>query len=126
MLVPDDLRYSDTHEWIKVEGDIGTVGISDHAQSELGDIVFIELPSSSVITERQARVATVESVKAASDIYSPASGEVFETNAELETNPGLVNFDPYGAGWLFKLKLTKPEELQQLRDSKGYEALIAK
>ena len=124
MLVPDDLRYAETHEWIRPEGAVGTVGITDHAQAELTDIVYVELPQVGAILESRKAAAVVESVKAASDIYSPVSGEVVEINSQLESNPALVNSDPYKAGWLFKLKLSKPEEISLLKTAAGYAAQI--
>jgi len=124
MLVPDDLRYAETHEWIRPEGALGTVGITDHAQAELTDIVYVELPQIGAIFEPRQAAAVVESVKAASDIYSPVSGEVVEINQDLESNPALVNTDPYKAGWLFKLKLTKPEEISSLKTAAEYAAQI--
>jgi glycine cleavage system H protein len=120
MLVPDELRYAETHEWIRAEGAIGTVGITDHAQAELTDIVYVELPQVGAVLEPRQAAAVVESVKAASDIYSPVSGQVAEINSELESNPGLVNTDPYNAGWLFKLKLSKPEEISALKTAAEY------
>ena len=124
MLVPDDLRYAETHEWIRTEGAIGTVGITDHAQAELTDIVYVELPQVGTVLEARQTAAVVESVKAASDIYSPVSGEVVETNSELEGNPALVNTDPYQAGWLFKLKLSKPAEISLLKTAAAYSAQV--
>jgi glycine cleavage system H protein len=124
MLIPDDLRYAETHEWIRTEGAIGTVGITDHAQAELTDIVYVELPQVGILLEPRQAAAVVESVKAASDIYSPVSGEVVEINSQLESNPALVNSDPYKAGWLFKLKLSKPEEISLLKTAAGYAAQI--
>jgi glycine cleavage system H protein len=124
MLVPDDLKYADTHEWIRLDGEVGTVGITDHAQAELTDIVYVEVPAIGVKLEQKQAAAVVESVKAASDIYAPAGGEVVEVNKELEANPALVNTDPYGAGWLFKLKLSNQEELTGLKDPNAYRAQI--
>jgi glycine cleavage system H protein len=127
MLVPDDLRYAETHEWIRTEGAIGTVGtvgITDHAQAELTDIVYVELPQVGTLLESRQAAAVVESVKAASDIYSPVSGEVAEINSELESNPALVNTDPYNAGWLFKLKLSNPEEITSLKTAAEYKIQI--
>jgi glycine cleavage system H protein len=123
MLVPDDLKYAETHEWVRVEGDTGTIGITDHAQAELTDIVYVELPKTGTSVAPKQAVAVVESVKAASDIYSPVSGEVTETNPALESNPGLVNTDPYGAGWLFKVKLSQPKDLEALKDAGAYKTL---
>jgi glycine cleavage system H protein len=124
MLVPDDLRYAETHEWIRLEGALGTVGITDHAQAELTDIVYVELPQIGVPLEARKAAAVVESVKAASDIYSPVSGEVVEVNHELESNPALVNTDPYKTGWLFKLKLSNPEEVSSLKTAADYTTQI--
>jgi glycine cleavage system H protein len=124
MIVPDDLRYAESHEWVRAEGDIGTVGITDHAQAELTDIVYVELPQVGTSLATRQTAAVVESVKAASDIYAPVSGEVVETNAELESNPALVNTDPYNAGWLFKLKLANPEEISSLKTASEYSTLI--
>ena len=122
--IPEQLRYAASHEWIKVDGDTGTVGISDHAQHELRDVVYVDLPKVGAKIAAGAVAAVVESVKAASDIYSPVSGEVVEVNAELVKKPELVNSDPFGAAWLFKLKLSAPAELDALKDAAGYKAQI--
>jgi glycine cleavage system H protein len=122
--IPEQLRYATSHEWIKVDGDIGTVGISDHAQSELSDVVYVDLPKVGAKFAAGAVAAVVESVKAASDIYSPVSGEVTATNADLVKKPELVNSDPYGAAWLFKIKLSAPAEVNALKDAAGYKAQI--
>jgi glycine cleavage system H protein len=122
--IPAELRYAASHEWIKVEGATGTVGISDHAQSELSDVVYVELPKVGAKASAGAVIATIESVKAASDIYAPVSGEVIEANSDLVKHPELVNTDPYGAAWLFKLKLSAPEEVEKLKDAAGYKAAI--
>ncbi|MEI9999229.1 MAG: glycine cleavage system protein GcvH [Verrucomicrobiota bacterium] len=122
--IPADLRYAPSHEWIKVDGDIGTVGITDHAQSELSDVVFVDLPKVGAKVAAGAVAATIESVKAASDIYALVSGEVTEVNTELTKKPELVNSDPYGAAWLFKLKLSAPDELAKLQDAAAYKAGI--
>ena len=122
--IPAELRYAASHEWIKVEGSTGTVGISDHAQSELSDVVYVELPKVGAKVNAGAVVATIESVKAASDIYSPASGEITEVNAELSKKPELVNQDPYGAAWLFKIALSAPDEVAKLQDAAAYKAAI--
>ena len=124
MLVPDDLRYAETHEWIRPEGGIAAIGITDHAQAELTDIVYVELPQVGTALEAKQAAAVVESVKAASDIYSPVSGEVVEVNPELESNPALVNTDPYGSGWLFKVKLSDPEEVASLKTAAEYSSQI--
>ncbi|MCE0522128.1 MAG: glycine cleavage system protein GcvH [Methylacidiphilales bacterium] len=122
--IPEQLRYAATHEWIKVEGEIGTVGISDHAQTELSDVVYVDLPKVGAKAAAGSVIAVIESVKAASDIYSPTSGEVVEVNTELVKKPELVNQDPYGAAWLFRLKLSAPAELGALKDAAGYKAQI--
>jgi glycine cleavage system H protein len=122
--IPEQLRYAASHEWIKVDGDIGTVGITDHAQSELSDVVFVDLPKVGAKFAAGAVVAVVESVKAASDIYSPVSGEVTEANADLVKKPEMVNTDSYGAAWLYKIKLSNPAEVDALKDAAGYKAQI--
>ena len=122
--IPEQLRYAASHEWIKVDGDTGTVGITDHAQHELSDVVYVDLPKVGAKIAAGAVVAVVESVKAASDIYSPAGGEVTEVNAALVKNPELVNSDPYVAAWLYKLKLSTPAEVEALKDAAAYKALI--
>jgi len=122
--IPEQLRYAASHEWIKVEGDIGTVGITDHAQNELSDVVYVDLPKVGAKIAAGAVAAVIESVKAASDIYSPATGEVTEVNSDLVKKPELVNSDPYGAAWLFRLKLSALGELSALKDAAGYKAQI--
>jgi glycine cleavage system H protein len=121
--IPEQLRYAASHEWIKVDGDIGTVGITDHAQHELSDVVYVDLPKVGAKFAAGAVVAVVESVKAASDIYSPVSGEVVEVNADLVKKPELVNSDSYAA-WLYKIKLSAPAELDALKDATAYKAQI--
>jgi glycine cleavage system H protein len=119
--VPPDLKYVATHEWAKQEDqNIVTVGITDHAQNLLGDIVYVELPSVGQRVNIGEECGVVESVKAASDIYCPLSGEIIAINEDLEETPGLVNKDPYGLGWIFRIKLQKPEELGHLLDAQGY------
>lgn len=125
MNIPSDLRYNESHEWIRLEGDTATVGITDHAQAELTDIVFVELPAVGRSVDLGDPTAVVESVKAASDIYAPVAGEVVETNPAVEADPALVNTDPYGAGWLFKLRVRNAAELDKLLDSAAYAALLA-
>src|SRR5213596_2572056 len=112
--VPADLKYARSHEWVRVSGDTATVGITDHAQQELTDVVFVELPAKGRKLKAGESCAVVESVKTASDIYSPVSGEITETNDAVVANPALVNTDPYGDGWFFKVKLTQPSETQNL------------
>jgi len=121
--IPGQLRYAASHEWIQVEGTVGTVGITDHAQHELSDVVYVDLPKVGALAVAGAVVAVIESVKAASDIYSPASGEVTEVNSALTAKPELVNQDPYGA-WLYRLKLANPTELDSLKDAVAYQAQI--
>lgn len=118
------LYYTKDHEYISVEGDIGTIGITDHAQQALGDVVFIELPKAGTKLARGKEAAVVESVKAASDVYAAASGEVVEVNKALEGTPGTVNEDAQGRGWFFKLKLTDKTELGDLMDAAAYEAFL--
>ena len=122
--IPDQLRYAASHEWIRAENGVGTVGVTDHAQEELSDVVYVDLPKVGAKIAAGAVAAVVESVKAASDIYSPVSGEVTEVNAALVKNPELVNQDPYGAAWLYKLKLSTPSEVDALKDAAAYKAQI--
>jgi glycine cleavage system H protein len=124
--IPADLKYLDSHEWARVETDgTVTIGISDHAQGALGDLVFVEVPEVGKSLTKGGAAAVVESVKAASDVYSPISGEVVAANAALSGSPELVNTDPYGAGWLYKIKPSNNSELQQLLDAKAYEKVVA-
>jgi glycine cleavage system H protein len=125
MNVPADLRYNASHEWIRLDGDTATVGITDHAQAELTDVVFVELPAVGRTVDLGDPTAVVESVKAASDIYAPVGGEVVETNPDVEANPSLVNTDPYGNGWLFKLRVKNSADLDTLLDATAYAALLA-
>ena len=125
MNVPDDLQYAESHEWLRLDGETATVGITDHAQAELTDVVYVELPKvGAAVTARQP-VAVVESVKAASDIYSPIGGTVTEVNTALESNPALVNTDPYGEGWIYKLSVEAGEQIELLKEPGQYRALIA-
>jgi len=125
MMYPNDRRYTKDHEWILVQGDVGTIGITDYAQHELGDVVFVELPKPSAKLIAGKPFGTVESVKAVSEIYAPASGEVSEVNDALETSPEKMNNDPHGAAWLVKARLSNPAEVSQLMDAAAYEAFIA-
>jgi glycine cleavage system H protein len=124
MIIPDDLLYTTTHEWIKREGDNIRVGITDHAQSELTDVVYVELPKMDRQANAKEAIAVVESVKAASDIYAPAKGTVVEVNKALEADPGLINREPYGQGWIFALKIDNPDDLKNLKDAAGYKQQI--
>jgi glycine cleavage system H protein len=125
MNTPPDLRYATSHEWVRLEGEIATVGISDHAQEELTDVVFVELPAMGRAVDAGDPTAVVESVKAASDIYAPISGEVIEVNPAVEADPSLVNTDPYGKGWIFKLKVKEAEHVYKLMDAAAYAAQIS-
>ena len=117
-------RFTTDHEYVRVNGDIGVVGVTDYAQSQLGDIVFIELPSVGKKIAKGEQLATIESVKAASELFSPVSGEVVEVNGELDTSPALVNEDPLGAGWFVKLRLFEPDELAGLLDDDAYQTHV--
>lgn len=123
MNVPADLLYTSTHEWVRVDGDIATIGITDHAQSELGDIVFVELPNAGRVLQVGDSFSSVESVKTVSDVYSPVAGEVVEANAALGAQSDLMNSDPYGGGWLVKIRLTGT--VDGLMDAAAYSAEIA-
>lgn len=122
--VPADLKYAKSHEWVRVAGDIATVGISDHAQHELTDVVFVELPAVGRKVKAGEACAVVESVKTASDIYSPVSGEIVKTNQAVVDQPALVNSDPYGAGWFFEVKLSQTSEVAGLLSVAQYTAQI--
>jgi glycine cleavage system H protein len=124
MNVPDDLLYTESHEWTKREGDNVRVGITDHAQSELTDVVYVELPKMDRQANAKEAIAVVESVKAASDIYAPVKGTVVEVNKALEADPGLINREPYGQGWIFILKLDNADDLKQLKDAEAYKKQI--
>lgn len=118
--------FTEDHEWVDVDGDVGTVGISEYAQNQLGDIVFVDVPEEGKVLSKGDEAAVVESVKAASDVYSPVSGTVIEGNAALGETPGTVNDDAEGEGWFFKLTLSDPSELEELMDEAAYEAFVAK
>jgi glycine cleavage system H protein len=124
-MYPSDYRYTKEHEWIKVSGDTGTIGITDYAQHELGDVVFAELPAAGTKIAAGQVFGTIESVKAVSEIFAPVSGDVIETNAALATTPELVNSDPHGAAWLIKIKLSNPTEVSGLMDAAAYQAFIS-
>jgi len=124
MNVPDDLLYTKSHEWIRREGENIRVGITDHAQAELTDVVFVELPKVGAQAEAQAPIAVVESVKAASDIYAPVKGTVVEANDALTNNPALINTDPFGQGWIFALKIDNAEDLKNLQSAQAYKDQI--
>ena len=124
MNIPADLKYTSEHEWIRLDGNTATIGITDYAQGELGDIVFVELPNVGDQFELMQAFGTIEAVKAVSDIYSPLSGKIIEINGALDDEPMVINSDPYGAGWMIKLELSKIEEIEQLLTSDGYNKIV--
>ena len=125
MAYPANYRYTKEHEWVEVKNGVATVGITDYAQSELGDVVFVELPQVGAKLTKGKSFGTVESVKAVSELYAPVSGEVIEANGELQNKPETINSDPHGAAWLIRIKLVSPAELDGLMDGSAYEAYIA-
>lgn len=118
--VPSELKFLSSHEWVLVEGDVATIGVSDHAQELLGDLVFVELPEVGSSVSAGDSVGVIESVKAASDTYAPVSGEIIEVNDELEDSPERINDDPYGDGWMYRIKMEDPEEVGDLLDADAY------
>jgi glycine cleavage system H protein len=124
-MVPSDLRYTKDHEWIRVEGDTATIGITEYAAEQLGDVVFVELPDEGRSLQQHATFGVVESVKAVSDLFSPVAGEVVEANPDLAGTPENVNSDPYGSGWMVKLRITDPAQVDGLLDAAAYEQLIS-
>ena len=124
MNFPANLRYTKDHEWISLEGNVATIGITDYAQRELGDIVYVEVETLDQTLEKDEVFGTVEAVKTVSDLFLPLSGEIFEFNEELESNPESVNTDPYGAGWMIKVKIANPAEIDSLLSSESYKELI--
>src|SRR6476661_1129440 len=124
-MYPSDYRYTKEHEWIKVSGNTGTIGITDYAQHELGDVVFVEMPAAGTKITAGQVFGTVESVKAVSEIFAPVSGEVTEANATLSGTPEAVNSDPHGSGWLIKVTLARPAEVSSLMDAAAYQAFIS-
>jgi len=125
MNCPEELKYSDQHEWVKVEGTVAVVGITDYAQEALGDLTFVELPFDGDDCTKDEEACSIESAKAASGIYAPVSGTIAEVNSELEDSPELVNSDPYGQGWLFKIEMSDPSQLDGLMDVAAYKAFLA-
>ena len=125
MPIPPNLKYTDTHEWIRLDGDVATIGITDHAQSELGDVVYVELPEPGRVLARDDVFGTVESVKAVSDLYSPVAGEVVETNTALTDATETVNNDPFGEAWMIRIRLSNPAEAQGLLSAADYEKIVA-
>lgn len=124
MNVPQNLKFTKDHEWVSIDGDVATVGITDFAQSELGDIVYVEIETEGDSLDREEVFGSVEAVKTVSDLFMPLSGEILELNAKLEANPELVNTDPYGDGWMIKVKISDSSELDSLLDAAGYSSLI--
>jgi glycine cleavage system H protein len=123
-MYPEHLRYTKEHEWVLIEGDVGTIGITFHAQKELGDVVYVDLPKPGTMVEQGKTIGSVESVKAVSDLYSPVSGEVTEANALLATAPEKLNEDPYGSAWLIKVRLRAPAEMSELLSAEDYRKLV--
>ncbi|HMF27267.1 MAG TPA: glycine cleavage system protein GcvH [Candidatus Cybelea sp.] len=123
MAPPEDLLFSKEHEWVRIDGEAATIGITEYAQNALGDIVYVELPKVGSTIEQFGNVGVIESVKAVSDLYTPMSGEVVEVNGALENDPAAVNREPYGEGWLLKLRLSKPDETKSLLSSAEYEKI---
>ncbi len=126
MLIPEHLKYTKEHEWIRVEGNIGTIGITDFAQSELGDIVYVDLNKNKSEVKQGEVFGTVEAVKTVSDLYAPISGKIIEFNPILESSADIINKDPYGEGWLVKIEISNPAELDNLLDAEAYRTLIGK
>ena len=124
MNLPENLKYTKEHEWIRVEGDVAVVGITDFAQGELGDIVFVEIETVGESLEGGETFGTVEAVKTVSDLFMPVGGEVIEFNAALEDSPELINKDPYGEGWMIRIKISDPEQLDELMDAEAYQAML--
>ena len=124
MNIPANLKYTKEHEWVKVDGELVTIGITDYAQAELGDITFIEMPASGSQVKQMEPCGSIEAVKAVSDVFAPLSGEIKEINPELETNPQLVNNDPYGKGWILKIHMNNPVELDALLSADAYQKFI--
>ena len=123
--IPEELKYTKTHEWLRIEGDYGISGITDFAQSELSDIVYVELPKPGRKLKKEETYGTIEAVKAVADLYSPLSGEIVEVNTKLTKTPDLVNKDPYGEGWMIKIKIENREEVDTLLSSEEYSKLVA-
>ena len=124
MNIPEELKYTAEHEWVSVEGEIATVGITEFAQGELGDIVFVEIETEGETFNREEVFGTIEAVKTVSDLFMPLSGEVLEFNSKLEDTPEVINSDPHGEGWMIKIKMSDPSELENLMDAKAYAELI--
>jgi len=126
MEIPKDLKYTNEHEWARIEGDVATVGITDYAQESLGDVVYIETPEIGTEVKKGEEFGSIESVKAVSDVFSPISGEIIEVNEELADHPEYINQSPYDKGWIVKIKISNPEEADELMDSTKYEEFVKK
>ena len=124
MNYPESFKYTKDHEWVRIDGDVGTIGVTHHAQQALGDVVFVELPAVGTKVQRAEQFGTIESVKAVSELYAPVSGEVVEVNGKLEDNPAIVNADPHDAGWMIKVRLASPQEAAGLLDASAYASLV--
>lgn len=124
MNFPEGLKYTDDHEWVKVEGNIGTIGVTDHAQSELGDVVYVDIDEDLESIEKGNDFGTIEAVKTVADLYAPISGKVVEVNTGINDNPEIVNSDPYGKGWMIKVEISNPSELDDLMDVDAYKAHV--
>ena len=124
MNLPDNIKYTEDHEWVKLNDDIATIGITDFAQSELGDIIFVEFPENNIKTSKKDSIGTLEAVKTVADIFSPISGTIIELNEDLESNPELINEDPYNNGWILKIKIDNPDEVSSLLSNLEYSKLI--
>lgn len=124
MIIPEELKYTNEHEWVRLEGDVAYVGITDYAQEQLGDIVFVDIPSVGETLDANEVFGTIEVVKTVSDLFLPIAGEVLEQNEELESNPELVNQDPYGKGWIIKIKPDNAADIDDLLDAAGYKAIL--
>ncbi len=124
MIIPDDLKYTKEHEWVRIEGNVAVVGITDHAQSELGDIVYIDIPNDINTVRKDESFGTIEAVKTVADIFAPLSGKIISVNRSINDNPEVVNKDPYGAGWIIKIEFSNKEELDELLTAEQYKQLI--
>ena len=124
-MYPEEYRYSEDHEWIKVEGNLGTIGITDFAQKQMGDVVYVEMPDIGTELEFHQTIGVIESVKAVSDIYSPTAGEVVEVNENLNESPELINEDPHGKGWIIKIKIKKSSEVEKMMSFSDYEKFLS-
>jgi glycine cleavage system H protein len=124
METPEDLLYTEEHEWVYVDGDVAIVGITDYAQGELGDVIFVELPEIGAQVQQLEPFGSIEAVKTVSDVFAPVSGEIVEVNSELEANPQLINQDPYGEGWIVKIKMSDPKEVESLLSAEEYQNMI--